>query len=277
MNVQTILKISRPRFWMYLAGPYLVGFVFGMSQYTQLASLQFIVHMIYFLLFANIFLYGVNDWYDRDTDKYNRKKGSKEHKLRSNDNSVLRRWLWISAGLGVMLMFFWYSPLILASWLVWFALSWFYSAPPIRFKSSAFFDSLSNVLYILPGVIGFIHSSGSLPPISIFIGAWAWAAGMHLYSAIPDIKADARARVRTTAVAIGAGWSSILVLVYWLITAILTVRFHAWWTLPLLLYPCIMIVHVALPKQFRIANVYWLFPYINAVVGFLLFVGGMIG
>jgi len=277
MNYATLLKISRPRFWLYLGGTYLVGFVFGMTSLFEALTPLFFFHLLYFILFANIFLYGVNDWYDRDTDKYNEKKGAKEHKLQKKDDLFLERWLWLSAIIGLSLSLFWFSPLTLGLWIAWFFLSYFYSAPPLRFKARPFIDSLSNILYVIPGFIGYVHATGSLPSLAIIIAAGAWTAGMHLFSAVPDIKADKKANLLTTAVLLKHDASLWLVTFCWSLTAILVINLATWWTFFLLIYPLTSLAVILFRKQLSLEKVYWLFPYINGCMGFILFLGGALG
>ncbi|MCF7799051.1 prenyltransferase [Candidatus Woesearchaeota archaeon] len=277
MNLQTILKISRPRFWLYLGGTYLVGFVLGMTQLTDVLSLQFVLHLLYFIFFANIFLYGVNDWYDRDTDKYNEKKGAKEHKLARRDDKILRRWLLLSTLLGVILMLVWYTPATLVFWLLWFFLSYFYSAPPLRFKARPLIDSLSNILYVMPGFIAYVQITGSAPPWQVIAAAGAWTAGMHLFSAVPDIAADKQANLLTTAVLLGRTNALWLTTLYWIITVVFVVNTTAWWTFLLFIYPLLCTLVMLFPKTFNLEKVYWFFPYINGFMGFVLFLGGALG
>ena len=67
-----------------------------------------------------------------------------------------------------------------------------YSLPPIRAKAVPFFDGITNILYVLPGIMAYLvlHSDLSRP---LVIAAWAWVMAMHAYSAIPDIEADTKA------------------------------------------------------------------------------------
>lgn len=271
-----LLKVSRPRFWLYLGGTYLVGFVFGASSLLDVLSVQFFSHFLYFLVFANIFLYGVNDWYDRDTDAFNRKKGSREHRLSRNDDVFLKRWLWLSFILGVLLLAAWFSWSALVLWGAWFLLSFYYSAPPIRCKARPIVDSLSNVLYAIPGFLAYYHASGSLPPWQAVVAAGAWTAGMHLFSAVPDIVADKKAKLLTTAVLLKHDASLWLVTFYWGVTFFLVVSSTNWWSWLLMLYPLASFA-VYLFRKMPIEKVYWWFPYINGVMGFVLFLGGALG
>ena len=88
MDLKSIVEISRPRFWLYLAGTYLVGYAFGAENIYSLQNFNFIIHFLFFLIPANIFLYGINDIYDEDTDQFNQKKGTYEHKLQMDEKNI---------------------------------------------------------------------------------------------------------------------------------------------------------------------------------------------
>lgn len=47
---QYLLTLSRPRFWLYLAGPVMVGAVFGAESLSELFSLPVIALFTFFLL-----------------------------------------------------------------------------------------------------------------------------------------------------------------------------------------------------------------------------------
>src|SRR6056297_3228728 len=69
-----LLKLSRPRFWLYLAGPVLVGVAYGASGVADLFAPAGVALFAYFLVPANVYLYGVNDAFDADIDAQNPKK-----------------------------------------------------------------------------------------------------------------------------------------------------------------------------------------------------------
>jgi lycopene elongase/hydratase (dihydrobisanhydrobacterioruberin-forming) len=77
MQRSKLIAISRPRFWMYLLGPYLIGYALAVSfhgtEYPYGLSYIFLF-LLLFTLPANLFLYGINDMYDGDTDRENPKK-----------------------------------------------------------------------------------------------------------------------------------------------------------------------------------------------------------
>ena len=83
-KINYLLKLSRYRFWLYLGGTYLTGFIIGANSLTHFTTGKFLLHLIYFMIPANILLYGINDLFDQDTDIFNHKKDDKEVKINSS-------------------------------------------------------------------------------------------------------------------------------------------------------------------------------------------------
>jgi len=272
MNLRTIITISRPRFWFYLAGTYLVGYSFAITNIYELQSLYFIIHFLYFLIPANIFLYGVNDICDEDTDKFNSKKIKYEHLLLSNEKRLLVGILLAAFGLSFILLSF--QTKIESQFLItlFLLLSFFYSAPPARLKAKPFVDFLSNILYALPGLLAYFQVTHQFPPLEVMIALLLWTGAMHLFSAIPDISADKKAHLKTTAVVLGENKSLILCAAFWGIVAIIAIlTLNSYLALLALIYPAVPLLLLA-NKDIKIKKVYRFFPLINTVTGFALFV-----
>lgn len=266
--ISIIYSLSRPRFWFYLAGPYLVGFAIVQTQFRDMLSLQFLYGLFFFLIPANIFLYGINDLSDGDTDAFNAKKTSREIKTTDANRSIYLNAVLISAALSAPLFIM--MPLFASLLLLGFmALSAFYSAPPLRLKAKPFVDSASNILYAFPAFIAMYQFAGTTLPLPALAAIFAWTAAMHLFSAIPDISADAKAGLRTTAVVLGERRSLFTCAVLWTFTAIISV-FYSLMFIFLFAYPtlCFWLLK---ERSAHIERVYWLFPYINTVVGFMLY------
>jgi 4-hydroxybenzoate polyprenyltransferase len=263
MKFLNLIHISRPRFWLYLAGPFLIGIA-----NTPNPSLFILFGLAYFLFPANLFLYGINDLSDYDTDAINPKKMTKEKRLHKNDSAFLNFTVIFSV-LVALPLFFYSNALARISLVLFFILGYAYSAAPIRLKSRPFVDSASNVLYILPGVFSYSYITGILPSISLIMAGWCWAAAMHLFSAIPDIAADAKVRLNTTAVVLGVKNSLLLCSLLWFMSAFLVSLHH-----PIglfgLLFGAIPLWLLKKPKN-AVALFYWKFPTINGIVGFLIF------
>lgn len=270
MDLQRLLKLSRPRFWFYLAGPYAVGYIIGTTSRWQLGTWDFFYPLFYFLIPANIFLYGINDMYDIETDIINPKKQLQESHIALADNKKsLQSLISLIATVATLPLFFIFGPIEKMFLLVFLLLAYFYSAPPLRFKAKPFLDSFSNVLYVIPAFIGYYQITNRFPPWWALMAAFSWAIAMHLFSAVPDIHYDRTAGISTTATYLGRYQSLMVTMVLWSITAIIATAYSGYFA-PSFIYPVIPF-WLLLNKNVRIINVYWWFPYITAALGFLLF------
>ncbi|WP_018128652.1 prenyltransferase [Haladaptatus paucihalophilus] len=270
--IRSFLTLSRPRFWLYLAGPVLVGLAYGASTVGDLLSPVSVALFVYFLFPANVFLYGINDVFDADVDEENPKKEGRESRYRG-DRAVPVA-VAVCAALGVGFLFV--TPSAAWPWLVGFLLLGAeYSAPPLRFKTTPFIDSLSNGLYVLPGAAAYAALAGSQPPLLAVVGGWLWAMGMHTFSAIPEIEPDRRAGIRTTATALGESRTLAYCAVCWLLAAGLFALLDVRAGLLLLAYPLLVVAWVT--RDVDIARAYWWYPAINTAVGAVLTVGGLWG
>ena len=234
-------RVSRPRFWFYLLGPFTVGCIWGADRYLDLLNPAFFVHFLYFMFPANVLLYGVNDLYDYETDLLNPKKDEREYRIKQGERDMLRRILVAVLALSLALV-----PLQGGNgerliFLGFLFLSVFYSAPPLRFKAVPHLDSASNFLYALPGVFAYYHTAGALPPSPILVAAFAHTFAMHLFSAVPDVVFDESTGVRTTAVLLGERAALMLCLVSWTVLALIALTLGHGDPLSLLplLYPLI--------------------------------------
>jgi 4-hydroxybenzoate polyprenyltransferase len=268
MGVREIILISRPRFWLYTAGPYLLGYTASSEAICDLLSPAFIGIFLYFMIPANFYLYGINDLFDLDTDVYNPKKGSRE--VLSTEIGVTKLAAVVIASLvisiPVLAILRGYPMLLMMLFLL---LSTIYSAPPLRLKSRAFLDSYSNSLYAVPMIMGYSQNRGYLPETSIIIASILWTAAMHAFSAIPDIEYDRKAGLRTTAVLLGARGSLAFCTINWGLASLIAITYDPL-LLPSLLYPAISLYLLFKPES--VERIYWQFPKINTVMGFLAFI-----
>ncbi|MEO8042138.1 MAG: prenyltransferase [Acidobacteriota bacterium] len=266
-----IVRISRPRFWLYLFGPYLVGLAAGASSRSDLLRFDSILFGLYFFLPANLLVYGVNDIFDFETDRLNPKKVEYEMLVQPETHRAL--WIWIA----VLNLPFIAAVIILAggslpTLAAFLLVAIFYSAPPVRAKQIPFLDSLFNILYILPGVFAFQMLTGNLPPLGVIVAAAFWTAAMHAYSAIPDIEADRAASVATIATLLGKTGTLTFCLGAFVAAAIFAhpyLGFVA--TVLCLVYVSMIAVSIAGEKNDHVFAVYKYFPLINAGAGLALF------
>ena len=265
---------SRPRFWLYLGGPALVGAVWGASTVDQVLDPVVVALVVYFLVPANGFLYGVNDVFDADIDRENPKKAADGREVRfeagRDRGHVVATAL---AGLLALPFLAVLPPAGAAALLAFLLLSVEYSAPPLRFKTTPLLDSLSNGLYVLPGVVTYVAVAGTLPPLLAVLGGWLWTMAMHTYSAIPDVDADRTAGIRTTATVLGRTGALAYCVACWLAAAVAMAALAPPLGLLFGVYPLFGAAIAA--RDVDVERAYWWFPVLNAVAGAALTMGGI--
>jgi len=265
-----LLVLSRPRFWLYLAGPVAVGVTYGIGDVSGLFTPTTVSLAVYFLVPANVYLYGVNDAFDADIDELNPKKDDREARWRGSRTVALAV---VAAGV-VGLATFAITPRVAWPYLAgFFALGAAYSAPPLRFKTTPLADSVSNGLYVLPGAAAYATAAGTHPPLAALVGAWLWTMGMHTFSAIPDIDPDRAAGIRTTATLLGERRTYAYCLACWTVAAAAFAAVDYRLGALLGVYPAFVVWVAA--SSVAVDRAYWWFPALNTVIGTLLAMGGL--
>lgn len=273
LSFSRILQISRPRFWIYVTGPFLLGLIAGTPDIGRLGDPWPLFWLVAFTLPFNLLIYGLNDIADYETDKLNPKKQGYEQVL---DKEQHRR-LFIAVTTAVIPWagaLFWLptTPLLFLG--LFFFLSIGYSLPPLRFKARPFLDSFSNVLYAVPGFFAYTLTSGNVPTASVVVASVAWCAAMHAYSAVPDIESDRAAATPTIATVLGKSGTTVFCAVLWSVAALAASATLGMWTLlgaAVYLTMCggyaLATSHDSLMRWYRV------FPLVNTVTGALLTVG----
>lgn len=267
-----ILKTSRPRFWLYLLGPYVIGILAAFPTIiTASTQLWLIIMFIYFLLPANLLLYGINDIFDYETDRLNAKKEYYETVVPPGMHRKLLIWIAATNAPFIIAMLF-SNNLSLASLTSFLLLSVFYSAPPIRAKTKPLVDSLFNVLYIFPAFIGFTLAGGNVFSWPLIVAAALWAVAMHAYSAVPDIESDRKAYMNTIATFLGKNGTLTFCTLLYLISSIIAANY-----LGPIMYILGLIYLWMMRKTFQaqtpgtILHLYSVFPKLNTFTGFIIF------
>ncbi|PSP84126.1 lycopene elongase [Halobacteriales archaeon QS_6_64_34] len=263
--------LSRPRFWLYQGGPVVVAVTYAADSPGELFSPLAVALFLYFTIPANVFLYGVNDIFDRDIDEHNPKKDEGREVSYRGDSVVVA--VIVASGLLAAGLLPWLPALGSLALVSWAALSVEYSAPPLRFKTTPFLDSLSNGLYILPGVVAYAAIEGVTPPASAVAGAWLWTMGMHTFSAIPDIEPDREAGIETTATFLGESNTYYYCVMCWLTAAFVFTYTHWVFGALLLVYPGLVFGILAVGVD--IDEAYWWYPTINTLVGMVFTLVGL--
>ncbi|MFC5972209.1 prenyltransferase [Halomarina salina] len=269
-RVGYLLRLSRPRFWFYLAGPVVVGVTYAAATPADLFAPVALALFAYFLVPANVLLYGVNDVFDADVDAFNEKKEGRE--VRYEGGRLVVASVVVCALLALPFAFVLPTEALVA-FLAWGLLSVEYSAPPLRFKTTPLLDSASNGLYVLPAVVAFAALAGEFPPWEAVLGGWLWTMGMHTFSAIPDIVPDRRAGIRTTATVLGERRTYAYCALCWLAAAVAFWFVHPFFAAVLGVYP--LVVFGIAWSGVDASEAYWWYPAINTLVGMAITLAGL--
>ncbi len=272
MKLQKIIRHSRPHFWMYLLGPYLIGVTAG-NHHLDFASIAFLIFFgLYFLFPANLFLYGVNDVFDFETDKLNPKKQGYEDVLEPNQQKKLATIIVITSLPWIVGLFFTNIATIIAA-MLFGLLSYFYSATPVRAKTKPLLDSVFNILYIAPAFIGYFLTGSTHLNWSLVLAAALWTIAMHAYSAVPDIAADKKAYLNTIATFLGSKGTLTLCTLCYLASSLLAGQSLGTPVYILgLVYLLMMRISFQQKTEADLLKIYKWFPVINILSGFALFV-----
>jgi len=215
MNFKRALIISRPAAWTWTTGMFLVG-MGNFSNFTIISVIEFL-----FMLFPiNFLIYGLNDIYDKKSDRSNPyKDGIQGTKVKEKEVKQIK-----TISIIISISFFLVSLFskniwnILASGLLILG-AYVYSAPPIRLKSKPIIDSIfGGIGYFVPALIAFTtyNTIDKVPWIYLILALPL--IGGHLIFALRDINYDKKAKIKTTGVILGKRKTMIIVAILDLIT-----------------------------------------------------------
>lgn len=271
MNISKIIRISRPRFWLYELGTYALGVCIGLSAGGNMHAIFIILFGVLFLFPANFFIYGVNDVFDYETDRLNPKKMGYEDTLPpAVHKKVLNSVFWINLPFIIIGLFIPWKAFI--SLLVFYFFAFFYSAPPIRAKARPFFDSLFSAShYVVTAVCGYylVGAEGGIE-LPVFAGI-CWAVAMHAYSAVPDIDADKDSGISTIAIALGKKATIVLCGFLYVLAGLAAFQYVGFVAF-LFMVPYVFLMYLSYDAaETKLFRLYTYFPYLNAAIGMILF------
>lgn len=276
MNWRRYLSISRPRFWIYEAGTFALGVVLAWSVGSSELWPLLAIFGFYFLVPANLLIYGVNDVSDYETDIRNPKKTGYEDVLApALHRPVLLAVALSSAPFILLSLFLPLSALLAFMAFLFFALG--YSLPPLRAKARPVFDSLFSAgHYVATGVFGYVLVGGEGSVVWPVIAGMAWAMAMHAYSAVPDIKADTEAGLRTIATLLTGRPTIVLCAFFFVGAAVIAAAYLGTLALLLALPYLVMMGLSYRASEEALMRLYKYFPTINSLIGmslvFLVFI-----
>ncbi len=174
--------------------------------------------------FISAYIYVLNQIYDRESDRLNRKL----FLIADGYISVGEAYVF---ALLLMLLSFVFGALVGKVFLILLALGavvgTLYSLPPFRFKGRPFLDMLSNALgyAILNVAAGYVSGGGGIyEGIRATLPYFFAVSALYLNTTVPDIPGDRKARLITTGVLLGPRLTAFLGALF----VLLTVLFSLW-------------------------------------------------
>ena len=254
---------------MYLFGPYLVGLAAAAQTPGDFLRFDSILFAVYFLLPANLLVYGINDIFDFETDSVNPKKQGYESLVSPERRRSLLIWIGL-LNLPFIIAAVFIAPAALPSLAAFLFFSVLYSAPPVRAKAVSILDSIFNILYVFPGAFAYQMLTGSFPPAWTIVAAAVWTAAMHAYSAIPDIEADRKAGLDTVATLLGKSWTLGFCVACFTVAGLIAIANGFIAGVLGILYIGLMRFSNTLTEH-GLFRIYKIFPWFNAIAGFVIF------
>lgn len=210
-----LIKISRPIGWITAPLVFSIGLFYSGAKLSPLPLLQILLLSFPYC----ILLYGINDIYDYKSDTLNPRKTS--IKLDPRYHFIVKR---ASLFVGLLLITSSFLTLNLSNiisiiWLIFF--SYYYSAPPLRFKERPPLDSFSNgALFFIVFSIGWSFGRGvsDIPAKIYFVSGCVM--GIHSFSTVMDYTIDKEVGDKTFAVIFGKRAASVFALVLFVSTLI---------------------------------------------------------
>ena len=154
-SLRMLVKVSRPFCWLWSPLPFLIGLLGSASAITPLSAFQlFLLSFPYCIL-----LYGINDIYDYESDRINRRKGSIYGiRLDSAYHPFVKRASLIVVILMMASSIFTFNLINILSMASLLVLSYCYPAPPARLKARSPLDSISNgAIFLFVVLLGFSY------------------------------------------------------------------------------------------------------------------------
>jgi 4-hydroxybenzoate polyprenyltransferase len=196
--VHILIQISRPLGW--LVAP--LVFLLGLTAFGTPLTPQAIVQVVLLSFPYCILLYGTNDVYDYEADELNPRKPVRDSvDMKTVIFPLVKKLSVIVTVLLLVSAILTLNPTNIFAMALLIFFSYFYSAPPLRFKHWPPMDSVSNgILYFYaPILLG--ASFGAMLfdiPIQVYF-ITACVMGIHSFSTIMDYSADRLMGERTFA------------------------------------------------------------------------------
>jgi len=196
-----LIELVRPPFLIFTLWVLLAGFIT-----TSGFSFSVIPQMIAFTVLGHLAIFSLNDYFDRDSDQVNERKGSLEGAVVNGENEGFVKYTAIISNLALIVLALFLPNFSTISGLIVLAASFLYSAPPFRLKEKPIVDSLSNVIILyFTFCVGVGLAGGTLGDVipGAFWFALIFGGTGHMAASYVDREADAKAGMKTSGIVLG--------------------------------------------------------------------------
>lgn len=273
-----LVVISRPVLWVNTIGPAVMAMWIG----GELFNPEIIPLLIWLTVPFNLWLYGINDIFDRETDLLNARKGGVQGAVLAVSEIKWVLWGIAITNIPFLIYFFLNYSLVANIWIVVYYLFFLnYSAPPLRWKSRPFWDAFSNIDYAFPLVFVALALNYEVNWIGA-IGLMLWGVAKQAYDAIQDIYEDRAVGIETTATKLDIKGTVIWSTVFWSLATVMFLIVNIPLGIANGLYVGYLLYNQykkpTLDEARRLYPASIAFPYIvGTVIGFQLVVGLVFG
>lgn len=200
-KLRLLIKLLRPQFLVFTSALVIAGYIT-----TSTFSPRILPEVVAFAVLGQLSIISINDYFDRDTDEKNERKGGLEGAVVNEENRAFVKKVVISSHVLLLTLAFTQSFFTALSSLTVLTASFLYSVPPFRFKARPFLDSMCNVVIIyFAFALGVGLASGTFGDVisGIFWFALIFGGPGHMATSYVDRKSDRKAGLKTSAMILG--------------------------------------------------------------------------
>jgi hypothetical protein len=270
MKVWMFVALASPKYWLYLAGLYVVGTVLGSGSIAVFTDPSFWALLVFFTFPANMWLFATEHYGNSLIDDLS-PEDVKKTKLPQSDKKTLRLWVTIALVMFGWLLFLPMNMVVKTLLILFMLLPLFHNIPPLLLKRRFLLDVVSSLVYILPGIIGFVFAQQIFPSLLVISGWLCWHIGLFMFSRLVESKYSRQAKQSTVEV-LGTAQSVVSIFLVWLLASIILVVTINWrpWIFFSFLYPLLALLPLVEPRA-QIGQIARMLPFINAFLGICVY------
>ena len=271
--IRKLFWVSRPLLWLDTAFPFAAAYLVSGGHIDS----TLIVGTLYFLWPYNLFLYGINDVYDYESDLLNPRKGGIEGMREKRDfhPKIIKATVLFNAPF-VLYLLLQGSIVSKITLLAILFLVLAYSVRGLRFKEQPVLDSMtSSAHFVGPMVYALTLSIFTYNAWPYILAFFLWGMASQAFGAVQDIIPDRKANFKSIATVLGARRTVYFAIMLYATATILVIS-QGGFSIIVGLLGVLYIVNIArywnvTDKTSYIANRAWRrFVWMNLFTGFIV-------